>query len=91
MNLNPKERFMETDSAKVWREAVTSVWFQNGLVAALAQTMMSAGTTGDNPAAAAAAFNRMEGAKALIVVMMNLAENPPPTRKPERQNLTPPS
>jgi len=89
MILAPKERFRETPEATSWRIAVSSSWFQDGLTTALTHMVMTSAPTANDPAAAASAFNRIEGAKALVQTMMNLAESPPPSSKPLPQNLKP--
>ena len=89
MNLSPKDRFVEMNQAENWAAIMSSSWFQDGLTASLAQLVMNSAATGNDPAAAAAAFNRMEGAKALIVVMLNLAQTSPVKKSPIAQNLKP--
>jgi glutamate/tyrosine decarboxylase-like PLP-dependent enzyme len=89
MTLSPKDRFYGTTEAASWRSAVASSWFQDGLTAALAQMVMNSAPTANDAAAAAAAFNRLEGAKALVQVMMSLAESLPSAKTPISQNLKP--
>lgn len=89
MILAPKERFRETPEATSWRQAVSSSWFQDGLTTALTHMVMTSAPTANDPAAAAAAFNRIEGAKALVQTMMNLAEIPAIHSTPQSHNLKP--
>jgi hypothetical protein len=89
MILTPKDRFRESPEARQWKAAMESFWFQQGMTVALAHMVMNASPTGNDAVGAAAAFNRMEGAKALIHTMMNLAETPPPPSTPTNHNLKP--
>ena len=89
MILSPKARFLQTPDARHWKAAVESTWFQEGLTAAVAHLTLGAVPTGNDPAAAAAAFNRLEGAKALISTLMNLTEPPAPERPVPDHNLKP--
>ena len=89
MGLSPKDQFRQTTDAKNWKAAVESEWFRNGLTAALAQMVINSGPTGNEPYAAAAAFNRMEGAKAMVNAILTLTDAPPKPVTPPNHNLTP--
>lgn len=89
MNLYAQDRFRDGEFARPWKAAMASPWFQQGLTVALAHMVMCADPTGNDAASAAAAFNRMEGARALIKTMMNLAEPTAPQPPPYNHNLKP--
>lgn len=79
--MTTKERFQQTDNAKLLFELAAEPWFQNALEVALVQyakTMLPQG----EPYGDAANHNRMEGAKRYIAELLDLAVKPQPQVSP---------
>lgn len=74
MNLTPKQRFLESETNKnLYKELVTRDFFRDGLEAALAQFVMNL----PRPSSPSESWDqgcKIEGAKGIIDIILNLAE-----------------
>ncbi len=87
MTLSPKTRFLKTPDAKMLAELVVNPGFLNALSVALSELQMHPPKEGTS---AADNWNRLEGAKDYIRILINLAEPPErPRRGAFRENLQP--
>lgn len=84
MNLTPKKSFQEKKQfADAHRDLVVSTPFREALHAALLEQVLALPPTTD-PAAAAAAYHSIMGARGFIIHLLNVAEQAksPPTPLP---------
>lgn len=86
MTLAPKAEFQKGPSAKEHAELCASPTFQGALKTALLQMLYDEGSPAD-PALAAASWHRIAGARALVHVVLNLAEPPAEKKITPHQNL----
>lgn len=86
MDLNPKERFLKGEYAKVFADISVNPAFHAAIEVALSETQLHPPKGSD----AAANWNRLEGAKEFARTLLNLAEPPlSPRRGTPRENLQP--
>lgn len=85
MNLSPKARFLKTPDAKLVADMVISPSFMHAVEVALSELQLASGK-----ADPAGNWQRLEGAKQFISILLNLPE---PATKPRRgsprENLNP--
>jgi hypothetical protein len=87
MNLTPKKDFQEKKQfADSYRDLVVSAAFREALRAAFADYILSL-TICNDPDIAAATCHRIEGAKAFIEHLLNIAEMPKTPPTPPSANL----
>lgn len=88
MDVTPRLRFQENkEQVSFHRELVVSDRFRAATEAALVQTMLALAES-DDPAVSAANWHRVEGARAFLKTLINIAEGGTlPLPKPN-QNLT---
>lgn len=85
--LEPKAKFLKSDHAKFFADLVLNPGFQNALAVALSELQLHPPKEGTT---AADNWNRLEGAKDYIRILINLAEPPDkPRRGVPRENLQP--
>lgn len=77
MNLSPRQRFLKTPEAKAHSDLVDSPSFQHALEVALSEMQLAPPKGTD----AQANWNRLEGAKQFITILLNLAEPPVPAKR----------
>jgi hypothetical protein len=88
MNMTPKVDFRNGPFSKAHIDLVVSPGFQEALRASLLQMVYDEGAPSD-PVIAAASWHRIAGARALIHVLMNLAEPPQDKKIEPRTNIWP--
>lgn len=85
--LSPKARFLKTQDAKMLADLVVTPAFQNCLSVALSELQMEPNKQNSSPADN---WNRLQGAKDFIRILINLPEPPErPKRGVPRENLQP--
>lgn len=85
MNLSPKARFLKSPDAKAVADVLASPAFHHALEVSLAELQLSVGK-----ADPAGNWQRLEGAKKLVDILLNLCEAPgKPRRAVLHENLEP--
>lgn len=88
MDLTPRLRFQENkEFVSFHKELVVSERFRAAAEAALLQCILANPET-DDPAVAAANWHRVEGARAFLKAILNVAESPSLTPPKPNQNLS---
>jgi hypothetical protein len=88
MDLQPRTRFQENKAyVSAHKELVVSDQFRAACEAALAQITVGLPET-DDPAEAAANWHRVEGARAFLKTLLNVAESAPLSPAKPTENLT---
>lgn len=75
--VSPKTRFLRSQVAKNWAEAVTSIEVRSSAEAALAQFVFEQPTDFKDKDAASAEALRLQGARRYMSILLNLAEKEP--------------
>lgn len=87
MDLTPRLRFQENkEYVSFHKELVVSDRFRAATEAALLQTVLAMSET-DDPAVSAANWHRLEGARAFLKALLNVAESGPSLPAKPPQNL----
>lgn len=86
MNLSPKSRFLKSAECKTVADILAKPEFHRALEVALSEMQLSPPKGVD----AQSNWNRLEGAKQFVSILLNLADPPAATRRgTPRENLTP--